>query len=129
MLRRAPHGHYPVCRDELDDVVGILALRDVPPALAAGERPELRSGLRPPLFVSEQAEAFRALELFNPGGSHVALVIDENGGVRGLLTPTDVLEALLGELAAPAGGGRRYLPEPAHRQARPRHRPFHHPQL
>jgi putative hemolysin len=106
VLRRAPHGHYPVCRDELDDVVGILALRDVLPALAAGERPELRSVLRPPLFVPEQAEAFRALELFKPGGSHVALVIDENGGVSGLLTPTDVLEALLGELAAPAGGGR-----------------------
>jgi putative hemolysin len=98
-LRRAPHGHYPVCRGELDDVVGILALRDVLPALATGQRPELRSLLRPPLFVPEQAEAFQALELFKPGGAHVALAIDENGGVSGLLTPTDVLEALLGELA------------------------------
>lgn len=103
-LRRAPHHYYPVCRGELDDVVGILSLSDLVPALVDGARPDIASLLRAPTFVPEGLQAFKALEVFRGGGQQVALVIDEHGGVVGLLTPTDVLEALVGDLTVAEEG-------------------------
>lgn len=108
-MAEAPHGQYPVCRGELDQVVGVLALKDLAIRLVAGERPELAALARPPLFLPEHLSAFKALEQFKQVGCRLALVIDEHGGIAGLLTPTDVLEALVGELA-PADGEERVGP-------------------
>jgi len=98
-----PHLHVPLCRGQLDDVVGILAVRELVPELAAGRRPDLASCARAPLFLPEQLPTFKALEQFKRARPHIALVVDEHGGIAGLLTPTDVLEALVGDLA-PAPG-------------------------
>jgi putative hemolysin len=99
LIANAPHSYYPVCRGELDRVVGVLALKDVARRLLVGEPIELTALVRPPLFLPEHLAASHALEQFKQGGSGVALVIDEHGGIAGLLTPTDVLEALVGDLA------------------------------
>jgi putative hemolysin len=56
-----------------------------------------------PLFLPQHLPAFKALEHFRQARPHVALVIDEHGGIAGLLTPTDVLEALVGDLAPSPG--------------------------
>ena len=69
----------------------------------AGRRPDLASLAREPLFLPEHLPAFKALEQFRHATPHVALVIDEHGGVAGLLTLTDVLEALVGDLAQVPG--------------------------
>jgi putative hemolysin len=103
------HSYYPVCRGELDQVVGVLSLRELAHQLLAGQRPQPVDLVRPPLFLPEQLSAFRALEQFKQVGSRLAMVIDEHGSIAGVLTPTDVLEALVGDLA-PAEGEERIGP-------------------
>lgn len=93
------HTYYPVGRGELDAVVGVLSAKDLLPRLLRGERPDPAEMVRPPLFLPENLLALRALERFQRVGPHVALVVDEHGSVIGLLTPTDVLEAMVGTLA------------------------------
>ena len=102
-LARLPHLHVPLCRGQLDDVVGILAVRQLVPELLAGRRPDLVSLAREPLFLPEHLPVFKALEQFRDANPHVALVIDEHGGVAGLLTLTDVMAALVGDLVQAPG--------------------------
>lgn len=108
----APHSYYPVCRGHPDDLVGVVSLKELAVRLLAGERPSLDGLARPPLFFPEQLPAFAALERFKQQSPRVALVVDEHGGIAGLITPTDVLEAMVGDLApaqgeAPGGPVRR----------------------
>jgi putative hemolysin len=103
-LAELPHLHVPLCRGQLDNVVGVLEVRQLLPELLAGRRPDLASLAREPLFVPEHLRAFKVLEQFRQANPHVALVIDEHGGVAGLLTLTDILEALVGDLAWAPGG-------------------------
>ncbi len=100
----APYRYYPVCRGELDKVIGVLSVNDLMASLLAGEPPDIVALAKPPLFLPEQAQAFKALAQFKQVRPHVALVVDEHGGVSGLLTPTDLLKGLVGKLA-PIGGG------------------------
>src|SRR5919201_5888754 len=105
-LAKMPHLHVPLCRGQLDEVVGILAVRELVTQLLGGGRPDLASMAHEPLFLPEHLPAFRALEQFGHARLHVALVIDEHGGVAGLLTLTDVLKALVGDLVqAPSTAG------------------------
>jgi putative hemolysin len=103
------HSYYPVCRGELDQVVGVVSLRELAERLLAGQRPLLADLARQPLFIPEHLSAFRALEQFKQVGRRLALVLDEHGSIAGVLTPTDVLEALVGDLA-PAEGEERIGP-------------------
>jgi putative hemolysin len=103
------HSYYPVCRGELDQVVGVLSLTELAQHLLAGLRPKLPDLARQPLFIPAQSSAFSALEQFKQVRSRLALVLDEHGGIAGVLSPTDVLEALVGELA-PAEGEERMGP-------------------
>lgn len=102
----SPHSSYPVCREAIDDVIGVLSLKALTLHLLEGRPPDLAALARPPLFLPEHMPAFRALEQFKQSGCRVAMVIDEYSSIAGLLTSTDVLEALVGELA-PADGSAR----------------------
>ena len=61
---------------------------------------ELKENLRPPLFVPEALPALRLLEMFKKSRTHMALVVDEYGGVEGLVTLNDILEDLVGDVAS-----------------------------
>jgi putative hemolysin len=98
-LAELPHLHVPLCRGQLDNVLGILEVRQVVGELLAGRRPDLASLAREPMFVPEHLPVFKALAQFRQASPHVALVIDEHGGVAGLLSLVDVLKALVGDLA------------------------------
>ncbi len=102
-IEASPHSSYPVCRGELDEVLGVLSVGDLAVRLARGQQPDLRALVRLPLFLPEHVPAYRALEHFKTAGPRLALVVDEHGSVSGLLTPTDVLEAIVGELAPGEG--------------------------
>jgi CBS domain containing-hemolysin-like protein len=97
--RREAYTRYPLCRDHLDEVVGIVHVRDL--FAAAGS---LRSSedlvrlAREPLFVPETATADQLLRLFQSRRQHMAVVVDEYGGTSGLATLEDVLEELTGEI-------------------------------
>lgn len=98
------HGHarYPVCRDGLDDVLGVLsALRLLQP-LARGERPALLDLLEPPVFVPETLSGMELLDQFRSSGAELVFVVDEYGLVQGVISEHDLLEAITGEFTGTA---------------------------
>jgi putative hemolysin len=89
---------FPVSQGELDHLLGILHTKDL---LAHGfscDPPDLRKLLRPPLFIPESAEALQALEQFKRMGDRFALVTDEYGSIAGVISSTDILKAIVGDL-------------------------------
>ncbi|MFM7783069.1 MAG: HlyC/CorC family transporter, partial [Gammaproteobacteria bacterium] len=96
----AGHSRYPVVGESSDDVLGILLAKDLLPRLLAGtpERFEIRQLLRPATFVPESKRLNVLLREFRENRNHIAVVIDEYGGVAGLVTIEDVLEEIVGEI-------------------------------
>ena len=100
-LRRAgqggAHSWYPVCRDSLDDVLGVVSVSRL---LALGPEHEgtVEAHVSPAAFVPETLSGMELLEQFRRQSQRVVFVVDEFGVVQGLLTPRDVLEAITGEL-------------------------------
>jgi putative hemolysin len=92
------HSYFPVARGDLDDLLGIASIKDAWTRQASGQTTDLLGSLRPSPFVPEGAPATDALESFKRSGLPLALVIDERGHIEGLITLTDVLEALVGEV-------------------------------
>ncbi len=93
-----PHANFPVCRDNLDKVLGIIRSEDILTNFLIEERIELQKFLHKPLFAPESMDALKVLELFKKSGIHMALVVDEYGSIRGLLSLTNILEAIVGDI-------------------------------
>lgn len=94
------HSRFPVIGESKDEVLGLLLAKDLLRCLMPGEqRPfELRGLLRPAVFVPESKRVNVLLKEFRVGRNHMALVVDEYGGVSGLVTIEDVLEQIVGEI-------------------------------
>jgi putative hemolysin len=94
------HSRIPVYEDSIDEVIGILYAKDLLPFLKAGSdpHPEIRSMLRPPVFVPESMTVDDLLHEFQRRKVHIAIVLDEYGGTAGLVTIEDLLEEIVGEI-------------------------------
>ncbi len=92
------HSRFPVARENLDDCVGIVDIREFLNASINGVPIDLLKVSSPPLYVAETASALSVLEQFKQSGDRVAMVTDEYGGVEGMVTLTDLLEAIVGDL-------------------------------
>lgn len=94
----SPRNYLPLARGNLDNVVGILSSKTLLALLANGSREEidLVKLCQPALFLPESTPAFKTLDLLRSAGGNLALVIDEWGGVQGMVTLFDVLEAIIG---------------------------------
>jgi putative hemolysin len=92
------HSWVPVGRGELDHLVGVARAKDLLGPLLTGQIEALEAFIRPPVVVPESLPALQVLERFRQAGLHLALVVDEYGGVQGLVTPIDLLEALVGDI-------------------------------
>jgi putative hemolysin len=92
------HSRFPVARENLDNCVGIVEIKEFLNASLSGKQIDLVKVSSPPLYVAETASALSVLEQFKQSGDRVAMVTDEYGGVEGLVTLTDLLEAIVGDL-------------------------------
>jgi putative hemolysin len=90
------HSRFPVVDEDLDNVLGIVRAKDILTQSLAGQPFDLRSLLRPALFLPEVITALETLERFKQASTHVALILDEFGGIQGMITHNDVLEAIVG---------------------------------
>jgi putative hemolysin len=97
-IAESSHTRFPVCRGSLDNVVGMAQTKDLLLRSLRGEAFDLEAGLLPPVYVPERASALQLLEQFKRSGIHIALVVDEYGGIQGLATLNDVMEAIVGDL-------------------------------
>jgi putative hemolysin len=89
---------YPVRQGSLDMILGIVKARDLLVQSLGGEDIRLKDTLKPAFFIPETMLASRALEIFKEKGTELLLVIDEFGGVQGLLTINDILEEIVGQI-------------------------------
>ncbi len=104
VLRATPFSRYPVYRGSEDDVVGVLEVKRLLQGMSVETRlPELFKKLAKPLFVPGTARALDLLEEFRDAETQFALVVDEYGGIEGLVTLNDLLSAVVGR-ATPAEG-------------------------
>ena len=93
------HSRVPVYRGDLDHVVGVLYFKDLIRVISEERAWTLRSLLHPPLFVPETVQISRLLRTLQQRRLNMAMVVDEHGGVAGLVTVEDLLEQLVGEIA------------------------------
>jgi putative hemolysin len=100
-IAQSTHSRILVAQGSLDDVLGVVHAKELLLPLLRGEPLDLAAILRQPLYVPESMRALEVLELFKQSATHIALVIDEYGGVQGLVTPSDILEAIVGDLPEP----------------------------
>ena len=92
------HSRFPVARGNLDNCVGTIRIRTLLTAVVENQPVDLGAMMQPPLFVGESMRALNVLEQFRETGVHIALVTDEFGGIEGLLTLNDLMEAIVGDL-------------------------------
>jgi putative hemolysin len=93
-----PHTAYPVCRENLDHIEGVVLLGDMALCLLHEQPLVLRNLMRPPLVLYEGFRALQAIERLKEAGMRLAIVVNEYGGTEGIFTPTDIVESLVGEL-------------------------------
>jgi magnesium and cobalt transporter len=92
------HSRFPVIDKNRDDVIGILLAKDLLRYYAGEEEFRVRAMLRPAVFVPESKRLNVLLREFRANRNHMAVVVDEYGGVAGLVTIEDVLEQIVGDI-------------------------------
>ena len=92
------HSRFPVHGDEKDEILGILLAKDLLRVWAQGHPPNIRELLRPAVLIPESKRLNVLLREFRASRNHMAIVVDEYGGVDGLVTIEDVLEQIVGDI-------------------------------
>lgn len=93
------HTSYPLCEGVIDQVKGIVSIKDI--LLAKDETP-LREMMKPALFVPENNTAYQVLERFKLKSSNCCFIVDEYGSIEGMMTLNDILEAIVGDIGPAA---------------------------
>jgi putative hemolysin len=97
-IAESEFSRFPVRQDTLDVILGVVKARDLLVRSLSGEEIKLKDLLKPAYFIPETMFASRALEIFKEKGTEILLVIDEFGGLQGLLTINDIIEEIVGNM-------------------------------
>lgn len=97
-LQRTPYARIPVADGEIDDVLGYIQIKEL-----LGQSPDdpefdLHQFIKEPIFLPENMAALESLANFQTGGVHLAFVVDEYGGIIGMVTDYDILKAIVGDI-------------------------------
>ncbi len=93
-----PHSVYPICENTIDDIKGVVAIKDL---YVSPDNVEFHNLMRPALFVPENNTAFQVMEKFKESKLHSCFIVDEYGSILGMITLNDILEAIIGDLPQP----------------------------
>jgi putative hemolysin len=104
-VEKSRHSRYPLCRESFEHILGIVVVKDVLLQLGRGNQADLRAIAQKPSYMPESKSVLEALEEFKQSASNMALIVDEYGGLQGIVTLKDIMEVIVG-----------VLPEPAHRE-------------
>ena len=99
MIRREGHSRMPVFREQLDEIVGMVHIKDVFAYVGRAEEFDLEAIVRAPLMVAPQIPVLELLLQMRQARIHLALVVDEYGGIDGLVTIEDLVETITGDIA------------------------------
>ncbi len=99
IIRSSGYSRFPVARGDLEEILGVVHAKDILNALFDGQPVVLNTVMRPPLLVPDTTPVLRLLDQFKQFGQHVAVVVDEYGSVQGIVSITDILEAITGDLS------------------------------
>ena len=103
-MEESAYSRYPVYRGDDSDVAGVLEVKTLLDELGK-QKPNLFNDLRPAVFVSESTHAMKLLEILREEQQSMALVVDEYGDIQGLVTISDVMDAVLGRLQTGSDAG------------------------
>ncbi len=97
-ILREPHSVYPVCDGEIDNIKGMVTIKDM---YVADDSTPFKDMMTQALFVPENNTAYQILEKFKETKTHSCCIVDEYGSMLGLITLNDILEALIGDIPQP----------------------------
>lgn len=93
-----PHSVYPICDDTIDNIKGVVAIKDM---YVSPDNVAFKELMRPALFVPENNTAFQVMEKFKESKLHSCFIVDEYGTILGMITLNDILEAIIGDMPQP----------------------------
>ncbi|HXF99904.1 MAG TPA: transporter associated domain-containing protein, partial [Bacteroidota bacterium] len=98
-VAQSRHSVFPLCEDTLDNVLGVVRIQDIFVQILEGKPINLRTLVREALFVPESVQSLKLLRQFKLTGKDTAILLDEYGGLQGLITATDILKTVVGEVS------------------------------
>ena len=90
---------FPVCSEGLDKILGIVHVKDLLGSPVVDLPADIKRQMRPAIFIPKQMRALKVLELFKQSGMYLGIVIDEYGGIIGLVSLNDILQAIIGNIS------------------------------
>lgn len=94
-ILKEPHSIYPICEGEIDNIKGVISLKDL---YTNNDNIPFKNLMRTALFVPDNNTAFKVMEKFKESQLHSCFIVDEYGSVLGMITLKDILEAIIGDM-------------------------------